>query len=265
MTEEDTRAIEFLAQEIFEHTAQLQLPNKAKIYEFIESLHDAMFPHSAECLSLSEEQLFGRLQHCQELLLQSLSCQVGDKAKRHELASLFFQRLPEVFHCLRTDAEAHFDADPAANSLEEVYTTYPGFKAVSFFRCAHLLHELGVALVPRIITEYAHQITGIDIHPAAAIGHHFAIDHGTGVVVGETTVIGNHVTIYQGVTLGSISVSKESKNRKRHPTIADHVKIYANATILGGETVIGEHSIIGGNSWVTSSVAPHSKVYRKSA
>lgn len=265
MTEEETAAIKFLAQEIFEHTARLQLPNKAKIHEFIESLHDAMFPHSSECLSPSEEQLVVRLAHCEELLLHGLSCQVADREKRRKLASLFFQKLPEVFHCLRTDAQAHFEADPAANSLEEVYTTYPGFKAISFFRCAHLLHQLGLELIPRIITEYAHQITGIDIHPAASIGHHFAIDHGTGVVIGETTVIGNHVTIYQGVTLGSISVSKESRSQKRHPTLEDHVKVYANATILGGQTTIGEHSIIGGNSWVTASVTPHSKVYRKSA
>ena len=161
---------------------------------------------------------------------------------------------------LLLDAKAILDGDPAATSLEEIVLSYPGFLAVAHYRIAHYLHGHGFKLVPRIITEKAHRETGIDIHPGAEIGERFFIDHGTGVVIGETTIIGSGVKLYQGVTLGALSISKEMAKSKRHPTIEDDVLIYANATILGGETVIGRGSIIGGNAWITESVPPGSFV-----
>jgi len=179
------------------------------------------------------------------------------------LADCFFEGLPTLYGYLEEDIVAIFEGDPAAKSKTEVVRTYPGFFAISAHRVAHSLYKLGIRLIPRIISEYAHSKTGIDIHPAAQIGHYFVIDHGTGVVVGETTVIGNHVKIYQGVTLGALSVAKKDAEIKRHPTIGDHVVLYAGATILGGNTEIGHHSIIGGNVWLTESVPPFSKIYYK--
>lgn len=164
---------------------------------------------------------------------------------------------------LLTDAQAALEGDPAAQSLDEVIIAYPGFRALAHFRVAHALQLKGYPLIPRIITERAHHETGIDIHPGAKIGQSCFIDHGTGVVIGETAVVGTNVKIYQGVTLGALSVSKDLANTKRHPTVEDHVVIYANSTILGGDTVIGAHSIIGGNAWVTQSVPPHSFIKRQ--
>ena len=177
------------------------------------------------------------------------------------IAGQFFDSLPLIFEKLNEDVIAMYEGDPAAKSRSEVIQTYPGFYAVAAYRVAHQLHLLGVNGIPRVITEHAHSKTGIDIHPSASIGDHFCIDHGTGVVIGETAVIGNHVKIYQGVTLGALSVSKDDALKKRHPTLEDHVVVYAGATILGGETIIGHHSVVGGNVWLTRSVAPHSKIY----
>ena len=171
--------------------------------------------------------------------------------------------LQELYRVLNTDVAAMLAGDPAALSAFEIIRAYPGFYAISFFRLAHLLFEQNIHLIPRILTEYAHSRTGIDIHPGATIGDYFFIDHGTGVVIGETTHIGAHVKIYQGVTLGALSVEKSMANQKRHPTVEDQVVIYSGATILGGETVIGEGSIIGGNVWLTKSVPPGSRVYHK--
>ena len=154
-----------------------------------------------------------------------------------------------------------YEGDPAAKSRDEIVRTYPGFYAIAAYRIAHELHALGVKGIPRIITEHAHSRTGIDIHPGASIGSHFCIDHGTGVVIGETSVIGNNVKIYQGVTLGALSVNKEDAEKKRHPTLEDNVIVYAGATILGGDTVIGRDSIVGGNVWITSSIPANSKIY----
>lgn len=173
----------------------------------------------------------------------------------------FFDSLPRIFESLNADVAAMYEGDPAAKSKSEVIQTYPGFYAIAAYRVAHQLHVLGVKGIPRVITEHAHSRTGIDIHPSASIGDNFCIDHGTGVVIGETAVIGNHVKIYQGVTLGALSVSKDDAIRKRHPTLEDHVVVYAGATILGGETVIGHHSVVGGNVWLTRSVPPYSKIY----
>ena len=173
----------------------------------------------------------------------------------------FFDQLPGIREQLQQDATAIYEWDPAADSRREVIHTYPGFYAIAAYRLAHALYSLDVKTVPRMITEHAHSRTGIDIHPAAQIGSHFFIDHGTGVVIGETTQIGEHVKIYQGVTLGALSVNKEDARRKRHPTIGDRVVIYSGATILGGDTVIGDDCVIGGNVWITRSVPPATKVY----
>ncbi|WP_423149540.1 serine O-acetyltransferase EpsC [Rubrolithibacter danxiaensis] len=176
---------------------------------------------------------------------------------------IFFRELPELYRLLNTDINAILEGDPAAKSEFEVIRAYPGFFAISFYRLAHALLKLDIPLLPRILTEFAHSKTGIDIHPGATIGEYLYIDHGTGIVIGETSVIGNGVKLYQGVTLGALSVDKSLASTKRHPTVEDHAVIYSGATILGGETVIGHHSIIGGNVWLTKSVPPYSTVYHQ--
>ena len=178
-----------------------------------------------------------------------------------KVAADFFADIPELYRVLNTDVDAILMGDPAAKTEFEVIRAYPGFLALSFYRIAHLLLILKVPLLPRILTEHAHSRTGIDIHPGAKIGKYCMIDHGTGVVIGETSIIGDHVKIYQGVTLGAMSVDKSMASVKRHPTIEDHVIIYSNATILGGDTVVGHHSVIGGNVWLTDSVPPGSLLY----
>lgn len=179
------------------------------------------------------------------------------------VAAAFGAQLPHLRQLLLQDAAAIVAADPAAQGLDEVIGTYPGFYAIALHRLAHALHRLGVPRVPRLLSEYAHARTGVDIHPGAQIGASFCIDHGTGIVIGETAVIGTHVKLFQGVTLGALSVAKHLQGIKRHPTIEDSVVVYANATILGGNTVVGSHSIIGGNVWLTDSVPSHSRVYHK--
>lgn len=179
------------------------------------------------------------------------------------LAADCVESLPVLRQLLLQDAAAIVAADPAAQGLTEVIATYPGFYAIAMHRFAHGLYQRGVPRVPRLLSEYAHTRTGIDIHPGARIGPSFCIDHGTGLVIGETSVIGSHVKIFQGVTLGALSVAKHLQGIKRHPTIEDHVVIYAGATILGGSTVVGAHSIIGGNVWLTESVPSHSRVYHR--
>lgn len=196
------------------------------------------------------------------ILKSTKACMECDK---DFIAAFFYKGLPELYRKMNTDISATLTGDPAAKSEFEIIRTYPGFLAVSLYRIAHQLLRLGVPLIPRVLTEYAHSVTGIDIHPGAEIGEYLFIDHGTGIVIGETTVIGNHVKLYQGVTLGALSVEKFMANTKRHPTIADHVIIYSGATILGGDTFIGENSIIGGNVWLTKSVLPNSTVYHQSA
>ncbi|WP_036386772.1 serine O-acetyltransferase EpsC [Muricauda sp. MAR_2010_75] len=169
--------------------------------------------------------------------------------------------LPEILEKLNLDAEAILNCDPASLSIQEIYMAYPGFYAIAIYRLAHELYVQGVPLIPRLMTEYAHRQTGVDINPGATIGKSFFIDHATGVVIGETAVIHDNVKIYQGVTLGALYVAKNLQKTKRHPTIESNVTIYANATILGGETVIGKNSVIGGNAWLTSSVPANSTVY----
>lgn len=180
------------------------------------------------------------------------------------ISNRFFQGTPELYRVLNTDVEAILNGDPAAKSEFEVIRAYPGFYALCFYRIAHLLLTLDVPLLPRILTEYAHSKTGIDIHPGAEIGEYCYVDHGTGIVIGETAIIGNYVKLYQGVTLGALSVDKSMVSVKRHPTVEDNVIIYSNATVLGGDTVIGHNSIIGGNVWLTHSVPAGSFVYHNS-
>ena len=195
---------------------------------------------------------------------ESTPCTDCQRQEAAALAAEFISGLPALRRILATDVEAMFNGDPAAKSIEEVIVTYPGFYAIVVYRLAHQLYEQNIPIVPRLFTEYAHGKTGIDIHPGATIGHSFCIDHGTGIVVGETTVIGNNVKIYQGVTLGALSVDKAEAGVKRHPTIEDNVTIYAGATILGGKSIIGHDSVIGGNVWLTSGVEPYSTVFNKS-
>lgn len=172
----------------------------------------------------------------------------------------FLEKLPSVLEKLKRDAEYILENDPASNSIEEVYLGYPGFYAIAIYRLSHELYLLDMLLFSRLMSEYAHQITGTDIHAGATIASPFFIDHATGIVIGETTVIEKNVKLYQGVTLGALSVSKEMKNSKRHPTVEKNVCIYANATILGGETIIGKNSVIGGNTWITRSIPEKSLV-----
>lgn len=192
--------------------------------------------------------------------LVDLACWDVDKSCK-KLWESYVEKLPEILKRLNLDAEATVNCDPASLSIEEVYMAYPGFYAIAIYRLAHELYLEGFPLVPRLMTEYAHRQTGVDINPGARIGNSFHIDHGTGVVIGETAIIKNKVKIYQGVTLGGLYVAKHLQKTKRHPTIENNVTIYANATILGGDTVIGENSVIGGNAWLTSSVPPNSTVF----
>jgi serine O-acetyltransferase len=187
----------------------------------------------------------------------------GDPSDYKLIWKKFMVELPKILKQLNQDAKCIFLNDPAANSAEEVILAYPGFFAIAVYRLSHQLHGYNIPLVPRIMSEYAHRLTGIDIHPGAKIGSPFFIDHGTGVVIGESTIIKNRVKIYQGVTLGALQVSKDMKDLKRHPTVEDDVTIYAGSTILGGETVIGENCTIGGNVWLTKSVPKNSIVYQK--
>ena len=218
---------------------------------------DTAMPTTRELLSEAAERL-------SELLGEVLPSLSGEQ--REQICMHFLQALPHVAMILRTDVRAAYDGDPAARSEEEIMLTYPAFEAISIFRIAHVLFELHVPLLPRVMTEYAHRLTGVDIHPGAKIGPYFFIDHATGVVVGETCTIGEHVKLYQGVTLGAKSFETDEngnpvKGIKRHPDIGNHVVIYANATILGGNTVIGDHCVIGGNVWLTHSVPPGQKIY----
>jgi serine O-acetyltransferase len=197
--------------------------------------------------------------------LESLFYSMKDQlsAEPTVIAKRFLDRIPAIYDLLQTDVEAMVEGDPAATTSYEVIRTYPGFYALAFYRLAHGLLQENVPLIPRILTEYAHSKTGIDIHPGASIGRYFFMDHGTGIVIGETTVIGERVKLYQGVTLGALSVDKSMASTKRHPTIEDGVVIYSGATILGGETVVGKGSVIGGNVWLTRSVPANTKIYHQ--
>ena len=198
------------------------------------------------------------------LLIQLLEAEQFSKEEATRITTEFFDNCENLHNVLLNDLNAIFEFDPAAKSKNEVLIAYPGFFAITVHRIAYILWNNNARILARLIAEHAHSKTGIDIHPAATIGEHFLIDHGTGIVIGETAIIGKHVKIYQGVTLGALTVTKEAAEEKRHPTIEDNVTVYANATILGGKTVIGKNAVIGGNVWLTNSIPPESLVYHKS-
>jgi serine O-acetyltransferase len=244
------------------HVIAERIPPPQAVCSWLDGLLSMLFP------ALSNDRYSNARefeQHYQELklklfsLLEIMEDQLPVSAS--EIENEFLDALPEVYRLLNLDADAILSGDPAAVSRTEVIRTYPGFKAIAVYRFAHEFHKLGVPLIPRILSEHVHSITGVDIHPGATIGERFCIDHGTGIVIGETVNIGDNVKIYQGVTLGALSVRKELAKIKRHPTIEDNVVIYAGVTILGGDTIIGHDSIIGGNVWITQSVDPYSRVY----
>ena len=246
------------------HQSDEKYPATSSVSKFVTGLLLMIFPEQAEKQYHSEEYILDKLIGLKGDLIGILADMT--KPMPHDaqtVANTFFDELPRVYEVLNNDMQALLDGDPAATCEYEVIRAYPGFYAIVFYRLAHELFKLEVPIVPRVITEYAHSKTGIDIHPGAQIGSHFCIDHGTGIVIGETTLIGNHVKIYQGVTLGALSVSKDLARTKRHPTIEDGTVIYAGATILGGETVIGKNSVVGGNVWLTRSIPAETRVYHQ--
>lgn len=267
----------------FDHVDSVPVPSQESVIRIIHQARRLLFPgyftqtrvdpvNLEYCLGQEATELFKSLSK-QIVLSIEHDCLRYDQPcsqcseRGHETALQFIRVLPELRAVLATDIRAALEGDPAARSYDEVIFSYPCLFAITVYRMAHKLFELDVPLLPRMMTEYAHSLTGIDIHPGAKIEESFFIDHGTGVVVGETTEIGNRVRLYQGVTLGALSLPRDAgnrlRNKKRHPTIEDDVIIYSNATILGGETVIGARSVIGGNVWITESVPPDTKVLLK--
>lgn len=246
-----------------------ELPDRRTITGILSDVQSFMFPafSSGECAS--ERMLLEKIRWALAQQIRRAMKFAGDNELDPEsVADRFLETIPGIYEMLIKDIEALYEGDPAASSREEVIIAYPGFFAIVVYRIAHVLYEMKVPIIPRMMTEFVHQKTGIDIHAGAKIGEYFFIDHGTGIVIGETTVIGDHVKLYQGVTLGAKSFELDEdgnpvKGIKRHPNIGSHVVIYANATILGGSTTIGDHCTIGGNVWLTSSVEPGRTVYYK--
>lgn len=267
-----------------QHIGRTYLPARGDIIQFVQDSLELLYPgfigrqhltehnvafHVGDLLPRIAETAFRQICMClsyvEECQTPNSSQQAGCDAKARELTMAFLDGIPDVRELLAGDVQAAYDGDPAALNVDEVVLAYPGLLAISVHRLAHSLYQLDVPLMPRIMSEWAHAKTGIDIHPGARLGKNFFIDHGTGVVIGETTDIGNNVKVYQGVTLGALSFPKDERGRvirgaKRHPTVEENVTIYANAIILGGDTVIGRNSVIGGSVFVTSSVPPGSVV-----
>ena len=259
------------------HLNLVGLPSRGVVIEIVERLKKVLFPgyfgeHEVDRFNLTY-QMGMEINSLFELLSRQITLSIRHECRRHQMvctscsgrgqkeALVLLKKLKDLRKILAEDVRAAYQGDPAAKSLDEIIFGYPSIMAIMTYRLAHELHIQEVPLIPRMMTEYAHSVTGIDIHPGAVIGRHFFIDHGTGVVIGETSMIGEFVRVYQGVTLGALSLPMEEKGdtlrkMKRHPTIEDHVTIYAGATILGGETVVGAGSIIGGNVWLTRSVPP---------
>lgn len=242
------------------------LPNKRHAEQFLDETLELIFPHligESELTNILD--IRRRIEMGEAAIVASLSSIAATTRMTpgHIADEFFHYHLPRLVDDLWLDAEAIYQGDPAAKSVEEVVATYPGMLATAVYRIAHAFVSMDLQVFPRMLTEIGHQRTGVDIHPNAIIGKSFCIDHATGIVIGETAVLGDYVKLYQGVTLGALSVTKEMAKTKRHPTIEDHVVIYANATILGGETAVGHHSIIGGNVWLTESVPPFSSVYHR--
>ncbi|MCL2195989.1 MAG: serine acetyltransferase [Treponema sp.] len=261
------------------HSGAVNLPGRESVDSIVRGLEELLFPGFLENLNTDKNALrtatMEKVNNISLTLRSELekslafSARLGTLSCGHEgcravaamIIEEFFEELPKIRVILAKDLEAAVRGDPAAMSADEVILSYPGFQAIVVHRIAHFFYSRQVPLIPRMMSELIHRRTGIDIHPGAQIGESFFIDHGTGIVFGETTIIGKNVKIYQGVTLGALSVKKGESGKKRHPTIEDDVTIYANATILGGDTVIGQGSIIGGNMWIVKSVPPDSKVY----
>lgn len=239
-----------------------EVPSKERSVQFMENLIHALFPIRQNC-AVDVEEIATELDRS-AVTLRELLYSIRESLEQgpDEVVDAFFSRIPGAFEQLAADADAVTRFDPAASCVEEIILCYPGFFAITVYRMAHILYKLKVPVLPRILSEYAHQLTGIDIHPGAEIESPFFIDHGTGIVIGETARIGKEVRLFQGVTLGALTVERSMANTKRHPTIEDHVVIYAGSTILGGDTVIGHHTVVGGNTWITESILPHSVVYR---
>lgn len=240
------------------------IPANQTIANWALALLDLIYPERGTLQQLNQDAIeaafYGLQKRFVGLLNATKAC---NNCNNTAVAAQFFERLPTLYHKLNTDLHALLGGDPAASNEFEVIRCYPGFLAICLYRIANGLLNLGIPLIPRILTEYAHSVTGIDIHPGAEIGEYFFIDHGTGIVIGETTTIGNNVKLYQGVTLGALSVQKIFAHTKRHPTIGNNVVIYAGATILGGETVIGDDCIVGGNVWLTKSLPAQSTAYHQ--
>ena len=234
------------------------IPDKKAVETAVGTIFDVLFPVGDDLMSDNVKTYNDSLRLQLEDILDIIT------KENVKLASQLLDKLPSIKKVLIKDAEFILACDPAAHHMVEVISIYPGFHAIFCYRLANYLGTLGIPLLPRMITEYAHKTTGIDIHPMASIGIPFAIDHGTGIVIGETATIGNNVILYQGVTLGALSVEKNKASKKRHPTIEDNVVLYANCTILGGSTIVGRNSIIGGNVWLTESILPFTVVYHKS-
>ena len=251
-------------------------PSRTRIISILKQIMVVLMPEYFHYHGMSQEEALASFEG--ELIVEIASAfalqnevaeqPIEDRTQEAEaLAERFVESLPEIKRLILTDIQAIYEGDPAAKSKAEVVLCYPGFFAISIYRVAHVLYKLGVPLIPRIMTEYAHEKTGVDIHPGATIGEYFCIDHGTGVVVGETSTIGQHVKLYQGVTIGAKSFERDAqgnlvKGGKRHPDIGNYVVIYANATILGGTTRIGDHVTIGGSAWITFSVGAGETVVR---
>jgi len=241
----------------------MEAPSMVKTHEFVNNIIHLLFPIKLDC-KLDEDEIEMDLERSAvELkeLLFSLKNSINDSPEN--ITQTFMDRLPSLYDTMIDDAVSIARFDPASSCVEEIILAYPGFYCIAVYRMAHELFKLNVPLLPRVMMEYVHGQTGIDIHPGAKIDSPFFIDHGTGIVIGETAEIGKNVKIYQGVTLGALTVEKDLARTKRHPTIEDNVVIYAGSTILGGKTVIGHDSILGGNTWITESVVPHSVVYRQ--
>ena len=241
-----------------------KIPSTSSVCNFVTQVMLLLFPEQSKNRYALEENLIQDIEKYKSELIDILTLMKDDLNESPEqIAERFFCKIGSVYDLLQTDIKAIMNGDPAAKSEYEIIRAYPGFYAITFYRLAHELLLLDVPLLPRVITEFAHSKTGIDIHPGASIGPYFFIDHGTGIVIGETVNIGANVKIYQGVTLGALSVAKNMASKKRHPTIEDNVVIYSGATILGGETIVGANSIIGGNVWLTKSLPANSTAYHK--
>ena len=265
-------------EELFMPKSGRRLPNRSVIIDIVRDLKSIVFPgyfSTDTSATVFPEyyvghrlnDIYDRLKNQIEIALLYHGEEPEEAAARADRTTCgFFEQLPEIQRLLLTDVQAGFDGDPAAKSKEEIIFSYPGLFAIYVYRLAHVLYKEEIPFIPRVMSEYAHGRTGIDINPGATIGEYFFIDHGTGVVVGETTEIGNNVKLYQGVTLGALStrMGQQLANVKRHPTIRDNVTIYSNSTVLGGETIVGENTIIGGNTFITESIPANTKVSAKS-